>query len=62
MKIIKVVIWFILFIMIFNLSLYMISNPSSIENIVGFCLLCFDIVVSIKTKCLLNLKLNKNEK
>lgn len=62
-KILVVVLWFVLFMLMLNLSLSMISASNSIENVIGFSILVAIILISIKTKCLTAIKLErKHEK
>ena len=51
-KILVIALWFVLFILILNLSLSMISASNSIENVIGFLMFVATILISIKTKCL----------
>lgn len=62
-KFIKIAIWFILFMVGLSISLSMISAANTIENILGCIVLIFIGVISIKTKCLTLIKLErKHEK
>lgn len=62
-KILVVALWFVLFMLMLNLSLSMISASNSIENVIGFSILVAIILISIKTKCLTAIKLErKHEK
>lgn len=60
--IIKLSIWFVLFIVLLNVGLSMISASNTIENIVGFFIIIAVVIVSIKAKCLTLIKFKKNEK
>lgn len=50
-KVIKFTVWFVLIILGVNQSFHMISQASTVENIVGFSLLVAIVLVSYKTKC-----------
>lgn len=60
---IKIAIWFILFIALLTLGLNMVSEPNTIENVIGFFIIVAIVLISIKTKCLtlINFK-EKHEK
>ena len=61
--IVKVAIWFVIFIILINLGLKMISAPNTIENMIGFLMVVTVLYLSIKTKCLTTIKLErKHEK
>ena len=61
--IVKVAIWFVIFIILINLGLEMISAPNTIENVIGFFMIVATLYLSIKTKCLTTIKLErKHEK
>lgn len=63
LTIIKVAVWFILFLALLGAGFEMISKPSTIENIIGFFIIVTIIIISIKTKCLTLIKLKrKHEK
>ena len=63
LTIIKVAVWFILFLALLSAGFEMISKPSTIENIIGFFIIVTIIIISIKTKCLTLIKLKrKHEK
>lgn len=51
MKLLKISIWFIFLIVLLDLSFGMISNSSTMENVVGFFLLVAIVLVSYKTSC-----------
>lgn len=55
----KVALWFILFLALLGAGFEMVSKPSTIENVIGFFVVVAIIVISIKTKCLTTIKLNK---
>lgn len=59
----KVALWFILFLALLGTGFEMVSKPSTIENVIGFFVVVVIIVISIKTKCLTSIKLQrKHEK
>ena len=60
---IKIAIWFILSVAFMNIGLEMISQPNTIENVIGFFIIVAIVLISIKTKCLtlINFK-KKHEK
>lgn len=60
-KILVIALWFVLFILILNVSLSMISASNSIGNVIGFLILVATVLISIKTKCLTTLKFRKND-
>ena len=61
--IVKVAIWYVIFIILINLGLKMISAPNTIENVIGFFMIVTVLYLSIKTKCLTTIKLErKHEK
>lgn len=61
--IIKLVIWFILSIVLLNIGLEMVTAPNTIENMIGILIVAVILVISIKTKCLTLIKLErKHEK
>ena len=61
--IVKVAIWYVIFIILINLGLKMISAPNTIENMIGFFMIVAILYLSIKTKCLTTIKLErKHEK
>lgn len=57
--IIKLTVWFVLFIVLLNLGLEMISAPDTIESIIGFFVIIAIMVITIKTKCLILIKLER---
>ena len=61
--IVKVAVWFVIFIILINLGLKMISAPNTIENMIGFFMIVATLYLSIRTKCLTVIKLErKHEK
>ena len=61
--VVKVAVWFIIFIILITLGLEMISVPNTIENVIGFFMIVTVLYLSIKTKCLTTIKLErKHEK
>ena len=59
---IKVFIWFILAIIIVDVGFEFISMASSFFNFLGVTIVFVFTLISIKTKCLTNLKLKQDEK
>lgn len=59
MKIIKVSIWFIIFIVLLNVTFNMVSSSNTIENIIGFLTIVGMIFLSYKTKCLTIIKFKR---
>lgn len=61
--IVKVTIWFVIFTILINSGLEMISAPNTIENVIGFFMIVVTLYLSIRTKCLTAIKLErKHEK
>ena len=61
--IVKVAVWFVIFIILITLGLEMISVPNTIENMIGFFMIVATLYLSIRTKCLTVIKLErKHEK
>ena len=61
--VVKVAVWFVIFIILITLGLEMISAPNTIENMIGFLMVVTVLYLSIKTKCLTTIKLErKHEK
>ena len=61
--VVKVAVWFVIFIVLLTLGLEMISAPNTIENVIGFLMIVATLYLSIKTKCLTTIKLErKHEK
>lgn len=57
--IVKVAVWFVIFIILITLGLEMISAPNTIENVIGFFMVVTVLYLSIRTKCLTIIKFNK---
>ena len=57
--IVKVAVWFVIFIVLLTLGLEMISAPNTIENVIGFFMVMTVLYLSIRTKCLTIIKFNK---
>ena len=57
--VVKVAVWFVIFIVLLTLGLEMISAPNTIENVIGFFMIVATLYLSIKTKCLTIIKFNK---
>lgn len=55
----KAALWFILFLALLGAGFEMVSKPSTIENVIGFFVVVAIIVISIKTKCLTTIRLNR---
>lgn len=61
--IVKVAVWFVIFIVLLTLGLEMISAPNTIKNVIGFFIIVAALYLSIRTKCLTAIKLErKHEK
>lgn len=60
--ILKITVWFLLFMIGLTFSLYLISVASTLLNILGVIVLMFIITISVETKCLTSIKLRKHEK
>lgn len=61
--VIKFVVWFILFIVLLNIGLEMVTVPNTVKNAIGFFIVVSIIIITIKTKCLTAIKLErKHEK
>ena len=61
--VVKVAVWFVVFIILITLGLEMISVPNTIKNVIGFFMIVATLYLSIKTKCLTAIKLErKHEK
>lgn len=61
--VVKVAVWFVIFIILITLGLEMISVPNTIENVIGFFMIVTTLYLSIRTKCLTAIKLErKHEK
>ncbi len=57
--VVKVAVWFVIFIVLLTLGLEMISAPNTIENVIGFFMVVAILYLSIRTKCLTIIKFNK---
>ena len=57
--IVKVAVWFVIFITLITLGLEMISAPNTIKNVIGFFMIVATLYLSIRTKCLTIIKFNK---
>lgn len=61
--VVKVAVWFVIFIILIPLGLEMISAPNTIENVIGFFMVVAASYLSVRTKCLTAIKLErKHEK
>lgn len=61
--VVKVAVWFVIFIILITLGLKMISAPNTIENMIGFFMVVATLYLSVRTKCLTVIKLErKHEK
>ena len=61
--VVKVAVWFVIFIILITLGLEMISVPNTIKNVIGFFMIVTVLYLSIRTKCLTTIKLErKHEK
>jgi hypothetical protein len=61
--VVKVAAWFVIFIVLLTLGLEMISAPNTIENVIGFFMVGAILYLSVRTKCLTAIKLErKHEK
>lgn len=59
----KVAVWFVIFIVLLALGLEMISAPNTIKNVIGFFMVVAILYLSVRTKCLTTIKLErKHEK
>lgn len=59
---IKVFIWFILTIFIIDFGFELITMANTFLNIIGATIVFAYVLITIKTKCLTNLKLKQDEK
>ena len=57
--VVKVAVWYVIFIILITLGLEMISVPNTIENVIGFFMIVATLYLSIRTKCLTAIKLEK---
>lgn len=60
--VLKVTVWFLLFMIGLTLSLHLVSVASTTLNVIGVIVLSLVVTISIKTKCLTTIKLRKHEK
>lgn len=60
--VVKVAVWFIIFVALLTLGLGMMSTPDSVENVLGFLLIVVIFYLSIETKCLTTIKFKRDEK
>lgn len=61
--VVKVAVWFVIFIILITLGFEMISAPNTIENVIGFFMVVATLYLSARTKCLTAIKLErKHEK
>lgn len=61
--VVKVAVWSVIFIVLLTLGLEMISAPNTIENVIGFFMVVTILYLSVRTKCLTAIKLErKHEK
>ena len=59
--VVKVAVWFVVFIILITLGLEMISVPNTIKNVIGFLMVVIVLYLSIKTKCLTAIKLERKK-
>ena len=59
---IKIVSWIICFSILIDISFSLLNESSSIANIIGFAIMAFNIWMTAKTKCFLNINFKKNKK
>ncbi len=60
-KVFKFAVWFVLFLLVIDMTLEMASSKNTIENIVGFIMLVIAVIITLQTKCLTSFNLtNKN--
>ena len=57
--VVKLAVWFVIFIILLPLGLEMISAPNTIENVIGFFMVVAISYLSVKTKCLTAIKLKR---
>lgn len=60
-ELVKLSIWVILLLLIIEIVFSMINVSCTLLNIMGIILFIVFIIISIKTKCLMNFKLKKNK-
>lgn len=56
------VVWFVVFMALLTSSLSLISAPNTIKNLLGVVILAVTVVLSIKTKCLTEIRFKKNDR
>ena len=56
------VVWFVVFMALLTGSLSLISAPNTIENLLGVVILAVTVALSIKTKCLTEIRFKKNDR
>ena len=61
---VKVAIWFVCFMFLVDWSFELITQPSTIANLLGIALAIFTFCLTLKTKCFttITFKSHKNEK
>lgn len=61
---VKVAIWFVCFMLLLDCSFELITQPSTIANLLGIALAIFTFCLTLKTKCFttITFKSHKNEK
>jgi hypothetical protein len=61
---VKVAIWFVCFMLLLDCSFELITQPSTIANLLGIALAIFTFCLTLKTKCFttLTFKKHKDEK
>ena len=52
--VVKVAVWFVIFIVLLTLGLEMISAPNTIENVIGFFMVVATLYLSVRTEKLSN--------
>lgn len=60
-KIVKLAVWFILFIVLLNVGFRMVTASNTIENIIGFFIVIAMVIITIKTKFLTTIKLKERK-
>lgn len=59
--VVKVAVWFVIFIILITLGLEMISAPNTIENVIGFFVVVATLHLLVKTECLTLIKLERKK-
>lgn len=59
--VVKVAVWFVIFIVLLTLGLEMISAPNTIENVIGFFMVVATLYLSVRTKCLTTINSRRND-